>query len=75
MATVEECPHCGGVNGYRSVLILRDSRVGSWGESCEGVSLSVARNESESVTCSECGKRVERLIATGRPPRTIGDLA
>lgn len=68
-------PKCGDDSlGYRSILILRDERGGSWGESCEGFGLSVARTESETVECRACGTRVDRLKATGRSRRVVGNL-
>lgn len=62
------CPHCGGVNGYEALLVLRYIMSGAWGEEWETTGHETVQYKSPSAKCVDCGKRVPLKLAAGATP-------
>ena len=57
------CPKCGGTSGFKYNLILKTNRTGSWGlDEDEEVDIEKIY-DVKTVTCMDCGKRVDWDIA------------
>jgi ribosomal protein L32 len=51
------CPHCGGLNGYQTRVVLAATRYYAWSGAERDTDHWAQKSESKPV-CSDCGKRI-----------------
>lgn len=59
------CPKCGGTTGFSYNLVMKTQRTGDWGKN-DDEEVDIEKTYfPKTVTCNDCGKRVEFEAAHG----------
>lgn len=60
---MDKCPHCGSTEPFKYKATLVTLRMGQWGEKVDEEVSVESSTFAKTVTCTECGKRVNFDLA------------